>query len=57
MWSRDWGCTGLSGFSLVDAALRVEEVQHSAGFAFDICNCVQGEVGGCRERLVLSDCF
>ena len=54
VWSRDWGCTGLSGFSLVHAALRVEEVRHCAGFAFEVCNCLQGEVGGCRERLVLS---
>ena len=54
MWSRDWGCTGLSGFSLVHVALRVEEVRHCAGFAFVVCNCLQGEGGGCREQLVLS---
>ena len=57
VWSRDWGCTGLCGFSLVHAVLRVEEVRHCAGFAFEVYNYLQGEVGGCLERLALSDWY
>ena len=49
VWSGEWGCTGLSGISLVHVALRVGGVCHCAGFAFEVCNCLQGEVGDCRE--------
>ena len=40
--------------SLVDAALRVGDVRHCAGFGFEVCNCLQGGVGDCQEREVFS---
>ena len=54
--SCDWGCRGLSRVSLLDVALRVGHVRKCAGFGFQVCNCVQGGVGDCREREVFSPC-
>ena len=40
--------------SCMQAALRVGEVRQCGGFTFEVCHCVQGEVGGCREQLLFS---
>ena len=40
--------------SCMQAALRVGEVRHYGGFTFEVCHCVQDEVGDCREQLLFS---
>ena len=40
--------------SYMRAALRVGEVRHCRGFTFEVCHCVQGEVGDYREQLLFS---
>ena len=40
--------------SCMQAVLRVGEVRQCEGFTFEVCHCVHGEVGDCREQLVFS---
>ena len=40
--------------SCMRAALRVGEVLHCGGFTFEVCHCVQGEVGDYCEQLLFS---
>ena len=54
--SCDWGCRSFSRISLLDAALRVGHVHQCTGFGFHGSNCVQGGVGDCWERELLSPC-
>ena len=40
--------------SCMQAALQVGEVRQCGGFTFEVCHCVQSEVGECREQLLFS---
>ena len=54
--SCEWGCRGFSRISLLHAALQVGHVRKCAEFGFPVSNCVQGGIGDCRERELLSLC-